>query len=73
MSEEIKKCYAVVSGTFCKCGGVMNKTGGLLMSAPPQQKMECPFCGETRVVLATASGTQIQFKAMLDHDNGSDV
>ena len=55
MSKEPVKIEAVCVGAeFCKCGGMMELTpgNGLLMSAPPQVKVNCPFCGETNFVLA---------------------
>jgi hypothetical protein len=35
------------------------------MSDPPQRKMICPFCGDSRVVLDSESGTNIDFKEIM--------
>ena len=66
MGREIKNCVAVVNGTFCNCGGVMKPAIGLLMSDPPQRKMLCPFCGDSRVVLDSDSDTNIDFRMASD-------
>ena len=67
MSKETRKCMAVVTGTFCECGGAMvQATNGVLMSDPPKRVMECPFCNERKIVLDSQSGTQIQFMSIPD-------
>lgn len=42
----IKSVDAICNGgVFCECGGLMVASGGCLLSNPPKQKVECPFCG----------------------------
>ena len=62
MNQETRECVVVATGIFCNCGGLMSKSGPQYMSNPPQQKMECKFCGNTEVVLASESGTVIELK-----------
>lgn len=64
---EIQNIQAVAKGAkYCECGGMMvvDPKGWYLMSNPPQQKIQCPFCGESDVVLAPYQ-VDIQFKKAL--------
>ena len=64
---EVQNIQAVAKGAkYCDCGGMMiaDPKGGHLMSNPPQQKIYCPFCGETDTVLAPYE-VEIQFKRAL--------
>jgi len=62
MAKEIRNCIAVVEAHFCECGGAMTPdTGGAYMSSPPKRKIECKFCGSTRVVLDRDSGLTFNF------------
>ncbi len=65
--QEIKA--VAMGGKFCECGGLMleDSRSGLLMSDPPQQKIHCPFCGNTDTVIAPYN-VNIQFKKVSDEE-----
>lgn len=55
MSKEPVKVIPVALGAgFCECGGMfeIDSPGSFLMSDPPKVKLRCPFCGDTKEVVA---------------------
>lgn len=54
MSEVVEVTPVAVGAEYCDCGGMMIRkpNSGLLMSNPPQEQLQCPFCGSEKNVFA---------------------